>query len=122
MPDPGSESSRSSTSSPNGSSTGSLPKMVAELWDLVRAYAKQETIEPVKGLGRFLAFGVAGSVLLGIGAVFVLVGLLRALQTETGSVFDGNWSWVPYLITLVVSAAIVGLAASKMAKRSRTTA
>jgi hypothetical protein len=26
---------------------------------------------------------------------------LRALQTETGSTFTGDWSWVPYVIMVV---------------------
>ena len=36
----------------------SLPTLASELWDLVRAYAKQETIEPLKGIGRFIGFGL----------------------------------------------------------------
>ena len=27
---------------------------------------------------------------------------LRALQDETGDTFTGDWSWVPYLIMIVV--------------------
>src|SRR3712207_7852531 len=33
---------------PDDRSDKSLPTIAAELWDLVRAYAKQETIEPVR--------------------------------------------------------------------------
>lgn len=69
-----------------------------ELVDLVIAYAKQETIEPLKGLGKNALKGLAGALLLGIGGVFVSIGALRALQTETDW-FDENWSWAPYLIT-----------------------
>ncbi|MGH9281021.1 MAG: hypothetical protein ACRD12_23405 [Acidimicrobiales bacterium] len=68
---------------------------------MVVAYVKQETIEPIKGLGRYVGLGLAGSGLLGLGLITVFLGLLRLLQTETGSAFDGNWSWVPYVITLV---------------------
>jgi hypothetical protein len=88
----------------------SLPSLGTELLDLVRAYAKQETIEPIKGLGRFLAFGVVGSVLIGTGAVLVALSLLRVLQTETGDTFADDWSWVPYLLTLVLCLAVIGLA------------
>ena len=95
----------------------SLPGLATDLWDLVRAYAKQETIEPIKGIGRFVAFGVAGSLLLGIGSILVALAILRALQTETGSVFDGNWSFAPYLLTLVVCAGVIGSAVAAMQRK-----
>ena len=95
----------------------SLPNLASELWDLVRAYARQETIEPVKGLGRFVAFGVAGSLLLGTGSVLLALAMLRALQTETGSIFGGSWSFVPYLLTLVVCALAITLAASAISRK-----
>ena len=95
----------------------SLPTLAAELWDMVRAYAKQETVEPVKGLGRFLAFGVAGSVLLGMGTVLLTLAGLRALQTETDGYLDNHLSFVPYLIVLVACAAVIALALSKTKSR-----
>jgi len=107
---------------PENVSEKSLPALAAELWDLVRAYAKQETVEPLKGLGRFIAFGLAGSVTIGVGLVLLAVGGLRALQTETGSTFHGNWSWLPYLIVLVGCASLAGIAISRTGKRkARTT-
>ena len=30
------------------------------------------------------------------------IGVLRLLQTETGGAFDGNWSWAPYVIVVIV--------------------
>lgn len=95
----------------------SLPALAAELWDLVRAYAKQETVEPMKGLWRVAAFGILGSVFLSIGLVLLVLGGLRALQTETGSTFDGNWSWAPYLIALAGAGIVLGLVARAMGKR-----
>jgi predicted cobalt transporter CbtA len=71
---------------------------------------KQDTVEPLKGLGRFVLFGVAGSVAIAIGTVLLLVGVLRVLQTET-SAFHGNLSWLPYVIVTALGLAIVGLAA-----------
>jgi len=82
-----------------------------EFVDLVREYAQQETLDPLKGLGRFVAFGVAGSVLLAVGVLLLLLGLLRFLQAETGSTFTGNLSWIPYLITAAVALAVLALAA-----------
>lgn len=95
----------------------SLPNLASELWDLVRAYAKQETIEPIKGLGRFVALGLAGSLLLGIGTVLLVLALLRVLQSETGSVFDGNLSFAPYLLTLVLCAGVIGAALSAVRRK-----
>lgn len=99
------------------SSETSLPAQAAQLWDLVRAYAKQETIAPIKGLGRYAAMGIAGSVLLSIGLVLLALGGLRALQTETGDTFTGNWSWAPYLITLVGTAIVILLVLRGTRKR-----
>jgi uncharacterized membrane protein len=95
----------------------SLPSLASELWDLVRAYAKQETIEPIKGLGRFVALGLAGSMLLGIGTVLLVLALLRVLQSETGTVFDGNLSFAPYLLTLVLCAVVIGAALAAVRRK-----
>jgi hypothetical protein len=69
--------------------------------ETVRAYALQETVGPLKGAGRWLAFGAVGALLLGIGGLMIALGLLRLLQTEFPETFDGSWSWVPYLVALV---------------------
>jgi hypothetical protein len=87
-----------------------LGDSVQDLWNTLVAYAKQETIDPLRSLGRFLGQGTAGSALIAIGSVLLVVALLRVLQTETGSTFTGNLSWIPYLITLVAAAGIGGLA------------
>ena len=93
---------------------GAGDNQVGEIIALVRAYAKQETIDPLKGVGRYVLFGMAGSVALGIGVILLVLGLLRVLQTETGSAFDGNWTWVPYVITLVLTAVVAALAVSRI--------
>lgn len=80
-----------------------------ELRDLVIAYFKQETLIPLKSLGRYVAFGLGGSLLLGFGALFLGVGALRALQTETGGTFDGDWSWAPYLIVVAALLAVIAI-------------
>lgn len=97
----------------------SLPTLVEELWELVVAYVKQETVEPIKGLGRFVGFGIGGSFLVGLGTVLLLVGGLRALQEETGTTFTGNWSWAPYGITFAVGTIVIALAVSRVGKAKR---
>lgn len=79
----------------------SIPETIQELREMVVTYAKQETIDPLKGLGRFVGYGVAGSLMLGVGCVLLALAGLRALQTQTGSTFRGNLSWAPYAIVFV---------------------
>ncbi len=81
-----------------------------ELVELVVDYAKQETLGPLRGLVRFVAFGLAGSVFLAVGLSVMLLGGLRALQTETGTTFSGNFTWVPYLIVAGGAVLVAGLA------------
>lgn len=98
------------------SSKSSLPVQLSELREMVVAYAKQETIEPLKQLGRFVGFGVAGSLLICISGVLLTLGSLRLLQEETGDLFDGNFTWAPYLIVMVgtaVAAALAGRAITR---------
>lgn len=94
-----------------------MPQVVAELWELATGYAKQETIDPLKGLGRFLAWGVSGAVALGIGVGLLLLAGLRALQTETDTSFTGNLSWVPYVIVVAVGLVLIALALLRVSKR-----
>lgn len=89
---------------------GRLRESGGDAVQLTIDYVKQETLEPLKGLGRFLAAGIGGSFALCIGVVFLLVGVLRLLQTETGSTFTGHLSWIPYLIVVGISFALIGLA------------
>jgi hypothetical protein len=85
-------------------------EQIRELRELVVAYFKQETIDPLKGLLRYIGFGILGASLMGIGICFLAIGGLRALQTQTGAHLTGNWSWVPYAITVFALLAIAALA------------
>ena len=77
-----------------------------ELVDLVIAYAKQETLEPLKGLGKNAALGLGGAVLLGLGGVFCSIGALRAMETETDFFERHNLTYLPYFITVLVLAVL----------------
>lgn len=100
--------------------------MVTELRELLVAYLKQETIEPIKGLGRFVAFGAAGMTVLAGGLVLLLVAGLRAMQTEGGSTFTGHLSWVPYgicafgaMVALGATGAVVAMGRGQHSPGSR---
>lgn len=88
----------------------SLANVVRELARMVIAYVRQETVDPIKDLGRFLGYGLGGVVLGGLGLVLLMLGGLRLLQTETGSAFTGHLSFVPYLFPFVVCVAVAGIA------------
>lgn len=87
-----------------------VTEVVADLADLVKAYAKQETVDPLTNLGTWFKFGLPGALLTAFGTVLLVLAALRALQTETDTTFTGNWSWAPYFITLVLAVVVIGLA------------
>jgi hypothetical protein len=89
-------------SSPASSQNPPLPQLVKELWELIVAYFKQETVVPLQQLGRWIVFGILGALILGVGVLLLAMAGLRALQDETGSTFTGNLSWIPYLIMFAV--------------------
>lgn len=95
---------------------------IRELKDLVVAYVKQEMLDPLKGMGRYLGFGVAAAVLLGTGIFFLAMSLLRALQTQTGDAFADWRSFLPYVIVvvvLIVLAALFWMAASRKRDKAK---
>ena len=101
-----------------------LPNEARELVDLVIAYTKQETVDPLKRLGKTVAFGIAGAMLVGMGGVFLAMSALRALETETDFFERHNLTWAPYLIMtvlLIVGALLswVGLGPGKKNDRGR---
>jgi hypothetical protein len=79
----------------------------SDLIGLLRRYLIQETVDPLKEAGRTVLFGSAAAILIGIGAVLLLLGALRVLQTETGTVFRGSLSWLPYGITAFAAMAVI---------------
>jgi hypothetical protein len=87
---------------------------ITELKDLVAGYAKQQTVDPLKTLGRYLGYGFAGSMVMGLGFFLLLLALLRGLQQFT--VFNdpqeldgGTFSWAPYFITAAAGTVLVVL-------------
>lgn len=82
-----------------------------DAFQLTVDYLKQETVEPLRGLGRFLYMGIAGSFFLAGGILLILIGILRLLQTETGTALTGDWSWVPYAVVVVLGIGVIAVAA-----------
>lgn len=90
---------------------------ISDLFQLTKNYAMQETVEPLKSLGKFIGFGVGAAVVGGVGMILVLLGVLRLLQTETGTTFQGNLSWLPYLITVAVSGVFIAIAVAGISRK-----
>jgi len=89
---------------------------IGEVIDFVKSYAEQETLGPLKGAGRWLGFGVAAALALGLGILFLLIGLLRVLQTEWDRSGTGSLSWLAYLITFIVTVMLLVLTILRIKK------
>ena len=112
----GAGTSQDTNRSREGTDDKGVAEIATDLWQLVRDYAKQETVDPLKSIGRFVAWGLGGALLLAIGFVFISLGVLRGLQTQTGDHLTGSYTWVPYLVTLIVDVAVVAYARSAIRK------
>ena len=86
----------------------SVQRDLDEIKSLALRYIKEETIQPLKDMGRFVLWGAVGSLLVGFGYLLLLFGALRFLQ-EQFKVLDGTLSWIPYLVVVVLAALIIGL-------------
>ena len=91
---------------------------IGQVIDLVKEYARQETLGPIKGAGRWLAAGAAGAALLGTGCVLLVLGVLRMVQNEFGKSFRGSWvTMLPYLFAFIASLAVMAIAAWRIVKK-----
>ena len=88
----------------------SIQKDLEEIRALFIQYVKEETLQPLKDLGRFVLWGTIGSVFVGLGFAMLLFAALRFLQ-EQFRVLDGSLSWLPYLIVVVLGLLIMALTA-----------
>ena len=98
--------------------------MVNELWETILTYAKQQTLDPFRQLGRYIGFGVAGGLFIALGGVFLVLGVLRAFQVELGGRrgvtvvghghLSGNLAWVPYGVAGVLCAVAAVILASRI--------
>jgi hypothetical protein len=95
------------------------PGQIGQVVQLVKDYARQETLGPLKGAGRWIGFGIAGALLIGLATAFLVLGVLRMVQAEFAPTFSGRWmSLLPYVIALVFSLLVAATAASRIGKKS----
>ena len=98
-----------------------ISQVATEIKDLTIAYAKQETVEPIKLLGRYVALGAVGSLLIGVGLILLTIAGMRVLQTETGTALTGNWSWVPYMAAVAFLAIVMVIFARLLSRKPKGT-
>ena len=91
---------------------------VTDLVDSVKAYARQETLGPLKGAVRWVAVGTLAATSLGLAMVFLAMGVLRLSQDLGGTALDGSWSFLHYFFTLIIVSLLVWLSFSRISQRS----
>ncbi len=89
-----------------------------DFFDQVKEYARQELLQPLKAIPRWIGFGLMGSALLMLAGILSTIAMLRVLQEETGSTFSGNLSWAPYALTLLGVVIILALLLNQIRKRT----
>lgn len=84
---------------------GLATRPVDDVLSLTKAYVKQETLGPLKGAGRWIAFASAGAIAVGMGMILLLLAVLRLCQNY----MHGSMSWAPYGITFLAGVALIGV-------------
>ena len=84
-----------------------IPQLATELLRMSREYLRQETIEPLKRLGKHAGMGFGGAMVLSAGSVFIMLGLYTGLKVWLP---EGEW-WVVLarFTTAVAAAAAAGI-------------
>lgn len=89
-----------------------IPEITSELLDMSREYLWQETVEPLKRLGKHAGLGLGGASIVATGAFLLAWGLYYGLVMLYP---EGEWYLVlARLTTAAVAAAAAGLMAWRM--------
>jgi len=89
-----------------------------DVLDLVVSYAKQETIEPLRGAIRWILWGLASMAFISTGLVILVLGVVRATQDVLGESFQHSWSFVSYFVGVTACGLVVAFALSSIKKDS----
>ncbi len=120
----GPSSGTGSTAGTSGSSrqrNQSTSEQFNDTVQMVKAYALQETVDPLKTAGKWIGFGLIGAVLIGFATALLTLGLLRLVQTEWPGTFGGRWtSLLPYLFAFLLCVLVASLAFSRINKQPLT--
>jgi hypothetical protein len=117
------EDAQGETRPPSARGVPAEPKSFSDLLNefagMVITYVKQETVDPIRALGRFLGLGLAGALLIAIGWVVLALAVTRLLQAETKPHLEGSLTWVPYMGGLITAALGVAWAVWRISKEQQ---
>ena len=101
--------------------TKSTGEVVSELWALLKDYGKQETVDPLKSLWRFVSYGSGAALCFGLAGMMFALAIMRIMQVEGRRWLHGNWSFAAYVVAIAVTlaAAYVALKQIKQDKDSK---
>lgn len=91
---------------------------VEELIDLVKSYIKQETVDPLRTIGKRFGLGVGAAVVFGMSAIFFSLGFLRIVERYFDFMSRGVLSAVPYVLAVAMLGATLYLVWSRQAGAS----
>ncbi len=97
---------------------GFSPSSNDDVFDLVVSYAKQETIEPLRGALRWILWGLASMAFICTGRVFIVLGVVRVTQDVLGDSFQHSWSFVSYFVGVLACGIVVAFALMSIKKDS----
>ena len=82
-------------------------------------YAKQETLEPLKNLGKYLGFGIAGAILVFAGVFFTGLATLRLMQSLDTSrrLVDVDAAYLIAIGVLLVALLFIALSLSRARRK-----
>jgi hypothetical protein len=115
----GADSGSASRRTPSSKANKSFSDLINEFAGMVITYVKQETIDPIKALGRYLGFGFAAAILISTGWIVLAVAVIRLLQAETSPHLEGSLSWIPYIGGVLTALAGVLWAVSRISKEQK---
>ena len=89
-----------------------------DLIQLIKKYVRQQTLDPLRSIGRTLIYGTLGAAMLGVGSVLLALGVMRLLQS--GEAIGGRqWSFFPYFGAAALLL-ILSILAVRFIRRSKT--
>ena len=97
---------------------GFSPSPHEDVLDLVVSYAKQETIEPLRGAMRWILWGLASMAFICTGLVFLVLGVVSLSQDVLGESFQHSWSFVSYFVGVLACGVVVAFALTSIKKDS----
>jgi hypothetical protein len=94
-----------------------IPQLVTELVDMSKAYLQQETVDPLKKVGRYAGFSIGGGLLLAVGWLLVVMAILRWVTELLPS--GDAWEALAYVIAAIVGLGIAGISMKIAAARTQ---